>query len=71
LADFGPAADGSLQAPWWRRRQALAYLFGIHPIFALMAPEFGEGELLELANLGTGLGFIQDCLDKAISRLVG
>jgi Aldehyde ferredoxin oxidoreductase, N-terminal domain len=71
FAEFGPDAGGSQQATWWRRRQALAYLFGIDPIFALMAPELGEGELLELANLGTGLGFTQEGLDQAISRLVG
>jgi aldehyde:ferredoxin oxidoreductase len=69
FADFGPAAAGSQQGTWWRRRQALAYLFGIHPIFALMAPELSEEELLELANLSTGLGFTQEGLDKAISKI--
>ncbi len=71
FADFGPAADSSRQTSWWRRRQALAYLFGIHPIFALMAPELGEGELLELANLGTGLGFTQEGLEQVLARLMG
>ena len=53
----------------WERKQAVAYIFGIHPIFALMAPEISEEKLLELANTGTGLGFTPETLDKVIADI--
>ncbi len=59
--------DGSQDASWWSRRQALAYLFGIHPIFALMSPELSEEKLIELANTGTGLGLTPEGVDQAIA----
>ena len=65
FADFGVAADEA----WWRRRQALAYIFGIHPIFALMAPELSEDVLLELAGIGTGMEFTGEILDKVIGDI--
>jgi len=55
-----------LPANEWERRQAVAYIFGIHPIFALMSPELSEEKLIELANTGTGLGFTPEILDKVI-----
>jgi aldehyde:ferredoxin oxidoreductase len=70
FADFGLAPDGSQDAAWWARRQAVAYLFGIHPLFILMAPELTEEKLLELANLGTGLEVTAETLDQAISEVV-
>lgn len=63
FADFGVTADEA----WWRRRQALAYIFGIHPIFALMAPELTEAVLLELAGIGTGMAFTAEVMEKVIS----
>jgi aldehyde:ferredoxin oxidoreductase len=62
FAKFG----GNQDASWWQRRQALAYIFGIHSIFALMAPELSEEKLIELANIGTGLGLTPEALDKVI-----
>jgi aldehyde:ferredoxin oxidoreductase len=47
----------------------VAYIFGIHPIFALMAPEISEEKLLELANTGTGLGFTPETLDKVVADI--
>jgi aldehyde:ferredoxin oxidoreductase len=61
--------DGSQDASWWQRRQALAYIFGIHPIFALMSPELSEEKLIELANIGTGLGLTSEALDKVIADI--
>jgi len=58
-----------LPAGEWERRQAVAYIFGIHPIYALMAPELSEEKLIELANLGTGLGFTAETLDKVIAGI--
>jgi aldehyde:ferredoxin oxidoreductase len=65
FADFGGAADEA----WWRRRQSLAYIFGIHPIFALMAPELSEEVLLELAGLGTGMAFTPEKLEQVINDI--
>jgi len=65
FADFGGTADEA----WWRRRQALAYIFGIHPLFALMAPELTEDVLLELAGLGTGMEFTGEILEKVIEDI--
>jgi aldehyde:ferredoxin oxidoreductase len=58
-----------LPAGEWERRQAVAYIFGIHPIFALLSPELNEEKLIELANLGTGLGFTSETLDKVIADI--
>ncbi len=69
FADFGLPADGSQDASWWSRRQAVAYLFGIHPVFALMAPELSEEKLLELANLGTDLGLTSETLEQVIKEI--
>jgi Aldehyde ferredoxin oxidoreductase, N-terminal domain len=66
FGDFGLSGDGS-HKDWWVRRQALAYIFGIHPIFANMSPEMTEELLLEMANKGTGLELSQDTLDHVIS----
>jgi aldehyde:ferredoxin oxidoreductase len=65
FANFG----GSQDAQWWERRQAVAYIFGIHPIFALMSPELSEEKLIELANLGTGLGFTSETLNNVIADI--
>ena len=65
FADFGVTADEA----WWRRRQAVAYIFGIHPIFALMSPELSEDVLLELAAIGTGMEFSAELLDQVIEDI--
>jgi aldehyde:ferredoxin oxidoreductase len=59
-----------LSADEWERRQAVAYIFGIHPIFALLSPELSKEKLIELANLGTGLGFTAETLDKVITDIL-
>ena len=61
--------DGGQDASWWQRRQAVAYIFGIHPILALMSPELSEEKLIELANVGTGLGLTSETLDKVIADI--
>ncbi|HTY22360.1 MAG TPA: aldehyde ferredoxin oxidoreductase N-terminal domain-containing protein [Desulfomonilaceae bacterium] len=66
FSDFG-LSDDSAYGDWWVRRQAVAYLFGIHPIFANMAPEISEELLIEMFNKGTGLTLSQETLDKAIA----
>lgn len=71
MADFGLPADGSQDLSWWQRRQAVAYLFGIHPIFILMAPELSEEKLLELANLGAQLDLTPETLNRAVTALLG
>jgi len=66
FADFGPT-----DAAWWLRRQAVAHIFGLSPLFALMSPELSEAALLELANLGTGLEFNAAALDRAVASIIG
>ena len=65
-ADFSGSAAGD----WWVKRQALAYIFGLHPVFALMASELTEEKLLEMARIGTGLEFTRETLDKVIDGLI-
>mgnify|MGYP001549259317 CR=1 FL=1 len=49
--DFG-VGDGAVdKAAWWVKRQALAYVLGICPIFALTSPEVNEERLTELIKL--------------------
>jgi len=68
---FSPwSPNFGLPANEWERRQAVAYIFGIHPIYALMSPELNEEKLIELANLGTGLGFTAETLDKVIADIL-
>lgn len=64
FADFG-ASDGA----WWERRQAVAYIFGLHPVYALMAPELSEDVLLELVNIGTEMEMDAEALEGVISDL--
>ncbi|MEW6140444.1 MAG: aldehyde ferredoxin oxidoreductase N-terminal domain-containing protein [Thermodesulfobacteriota bacterium] len=66
FGDFGISGEAALK-DWWVRRQAVAYLFGIHPIFANMSPELSEEALLEMANKGAGLELSQEALDQAIA----
>jgi len=62
-------AENNLQE-WWERRQAVAYIFGIHPIFAVISPEITEEDMLDLANIGTELELNQDTLDRAVNYLL-
>ncbi|MFA6220736.1 MAG: aldehyde ferredoxin oxidoreductase N-terminal domain-containing protein [Desulfomonilaceae bacterium] len=70
FGDFG-LSGGSSERDWWVRRQALAYIFGIHPVFANMSPELSEELILEMANTGAGLDLSQETLDQVISDVCG
>jgi hypothetical protein len=51
FTDFG-VGDGAVdRAAWWMKRQALAYVLGLCPIFALTSPEVSEERLTELIKL--------------------
>jgi aldehyde ferredoxin oxidoreductase-like protein len=65
FADFGSGDE------WWTRRQAVAHIFGLDPLFVLMCPELSEEKLIELASLGTGLEFSQDSLEVVIAEISG
>ena len=68
---FGEFDDaGGDLAQWWERRQAVAYIFGIHPIFAVISPEITEDDLLDLANIGTEFELSEDTLDSAVQYLL-
>ena len=67
---FSPwAAVGKQEKETWVRRQAVAYIFGLHPIFVLMAPELTEEQLLEISSLGTELELTADTLDEVIADI--
>ena len=66
LADFG-SVDNSEE--WWESRQALCLIFGIHPIFAMMAPALNAENMLELANIGTEMNIGLETLDEVISYI--
>jgi aldehyde:ferredoxin oxidoreductase len=53
------------------RRQAVAYIFGLHPIFALMAPELTEEKLLDISSLGTELELTSETLEEVIADITG
>jgi aldehyde:ferredoxin oxidoreductase len=63
------AAQGD-PAAWWERRMAVSYIFGIHPIFAVMSPEITEEDLLDVAAVGTEIEFTPETLDKAVQYLL-
>ena len=68
---FGNFEDsGDDPAGWWNRRMAVAYIFGIHPVFAVMSPEITEDDLLEIATVGTEIEFSTDTLNKAVDYLL-
>ncbi len=69
FGEFETGKDPEAMKKWWERRQAVAYLFGIHPLFSVMSPEITEDALLELARLGTELDLDQDTLDRAVDYL--
>jgi len=50
----------------WLKRNALAYITGICPIFMLMAPEYNEENLVELINLGYGTEFSPEDLKTVV-----
>jgi len=69
---FSPwAAVGNQEPETWLRRQAVAYIFGLHPIFMLMAPELTEEKLLEISSLGTELELTSETLDEVIGDITG
>ena len=64
FSDFGLSGDAW---EWWEHRQAVAHVFGIHPIFAVMAPQLTEKNMLEMIRIGTGMEFSQETLDAVVS----
>ncbi len=54
----------------WERRQAVAYILGLHPIWLQMATDLTEKKLLDLAGLGTEMEFTPDTLDEVIGDIL-
>ena len=48
---------------------AVAYIFGLHPLFMVMSPEITEEDLLEASTVGTEVEFSQEKLDETIAYL--
>lgn len=64
------AFEGETDEAWWRRRQAVSYIFGIDPIFSIMAPEITEEKLIEAVNLGTDLEITSNTLEEVIASVI-
>ena len=74
------STGGSVFSPWaavgkeinenWERRQAVAYILGLHPIWLQIATELTEEKLLDLAGLGTEMEFTPDTLDEVIGDIL-
>ncbi len=62
--------EGETDDAWWRRRQAVSYIFGIDPIFSIMAPEMTEDKLIEAVNLGMDLEISADILEEVIASVI-
>ncbi len=70
FGQFDLQDDDSAVTAWWERRQAIAAVFGIQPLFILMSPQLSEENLLDLASIGTGIEFSQEMLDAVVSDLI-
>jgi aldehyde:ferredoxin oxidoreductase len=78
----GPAdsAGKSIFSPWgavgqdinenWEKRQAVAYILGVHPIWCQMASDVSDEKLLDLAGLGTEMEFTLDTLNEVIEDIL-
>jgi len=71
FTDFG-VGDGAVdKATWWMKRQALAYVLGICPIFVLTSPEVNEERLTELIKLSAEWDdFSTEKLQEIVSQTV-
>jgi len=69
--DFGVGESPVDRAQWWIRRQGLAYILGICPLFAIMAPELTQEKLIELVKLSSGWeDFDQTRLQNTITQMI-
>lgn len=66
---FELASGNDAVHAWWERRQAIAAIFGIQPLFILMSPSLNEENLLTLAQLGTKIDFTAETLDAVVSDI--
>ncbi|MCF8129052.1 MAG: hypothetical protein K9N10_11105 [Deltaproteobacteria bacterium] len=74
------SAGKSIFSPWaamgqavnenWERRQAVAYILGLHPVWFQMATEITDEKLLDLAGLGTEMEFTLDTLNEVIEDIL-
>jgi len=67
FGDFSVSGEAN---DWWERRMAVAYVFGIHPIFAVMAPELTEESMLEITRIGTELELDGEVLNAVVGDLL-
>lgn len=69
FGDFDVAGDAV--ADWWERRQAIAYTFGLHPIFAVMSPEITEDSLIDMVDIGAEIEIGEDTINSVAAYLRG
>lgn len=64
FSDFGLSGEAKEVAKWWVKRNALAYVLGICPTFAMMSPQLTEEVLVDLVNQGMGFDLTVDDLNR-------
>jgi len=70
FGDFGLSGGAKEAAKWWVKRNALAYVLGICPTFAMMAPQLTEEVLVGLVNQGMDFDFTVDDLNRIVSESI-
>lgn len=70
FADVETGGGEDSTVKWWNRRNALAYVAGICPIFTLMAPELDEERIIDALKAGTELDLSVDDFDTVCQSLV-
>ncbi len=67
----GVFADQDAGADWWVKRQAMAYICGIDPVIALMAPEMTDEKVAGLIQACAEMDdFSADDLNRIVSELI-
>ncbi|RJR23392.1 MAG: hypothetical protein C4582_05475 [Desulfobacteraceae bacterium] len=71
FADFGVEGEPGQLEQWWLQRQALAYVFGIDPLFLIMSPELTAQSMIEAVRIGSGIEISEETLDGLVSEICG
>lgn len=66
---FGDFGASDVEA--YERRQAVASIFGIQPIFAVICPQLTEESMISLSNIGGDLELDQETLDTLVGDIAG
>lgn len=70
LGRFPVTGDVQKNSQFWLKRNTLAYITGICPIFMLMAPEYDEATISQLIKAGYGMEITQEDLDTIAKKTI-